>query len=70
MGSIPASMLPKSFGGIELRGIRWQGFDLQPAAVVAEPRPDIRIFVVGSVVLNQNSALAAVAWGNLPLQEG
>jgi len=33
----------------------------QPMPVGLEPRPDLRILVVGGVVLNQNRSLAAVA---------
>ena len=62
-------MLPQPFGGIELRGIGRQRFDFQPGAVLVEPRPDVLIFMVGGVILNQNGTLPAITRGDLPLQE-
>ena len=37
----------------------------QPLAVGLEPLPDVSVFVVGSVVLNQNRSLVAVSPGQL-----
>ena len=63
-----ALVLPKSFGGVELRKIRRQLVHFQPASIGCEPRPDVAVFVVGSVVLDENDALPAIADGQL-LQE-
>ena len=42
---------------------------LQPASIGCEPRPDLAVFVVGSVVLDENGALPAIVDGQL-LQQG
>ena len=41
----------------------------QPMAVGLEPSPDVSLFMVGSVVLNQNGPLAAIAPSELFEQE-
>ena len=69
VGSGPSGVLPKSFGGVELRGVRRQLVHFQPVSIGSEPRPDVAVFMVGGVVLDQNSALPPVLGGQL-LQEG
>ncbi len=63
--AVLAGVLPQPFGRIQFRRVGWQLMHLQPMPVGSEPCPDLRILVVGGVVLNQNRALAAVPPGKL-----
>jgi hypothetical protein len=65
MRSVSAGMLPEPFGGIQFRGVGRQLVHLQPMPVGLEPSPDLRVFVIGSIILNQNRPLAAIAPGEL-----
>ena len=58
--SVLAGVLPQPFGGIQFRRVRGQLMHFQPMPVGLEPCPDLRILMVGSVVLNQNRSLPAV----------
>src|SRR5437016_5469052 len=53
-------MMPDSFQGIEFRGIGRQIVHLDQSAVVGEPQPNIPIFVIWGVVLNQEHLLGKV----------
>jgi hypothetical protein len=68
VGSGSSRVLPESFGGVELRRVRRQLVHFQPVPISPEPRPDVAVFVVGSVVLDENGALPAIVDGQL-LQE-
>lgn len=54
-------MMPDPLQGIELGGICRQIVYLDRAAIVGEPQPDIPVFVVGRVVLNQEDFSGKVA---------
>src|SRR5271169_2979986 len=60
VGSGSSRVLPKSFGGVELRGVRRQLVHFQPVSIGSEPRPDVAVFVVGGVVLDKNGALPPI----------
>ena len=61
VSSRAARVLPEPLGGIELRRVRRQLVDFQPVTVGPEPGPDLGILVVGSVVLDQDRPLPAIA---------
>src|SRR5882672_6684589 len=60
MCSVLARMLPKTFRGIEFWGVGWQLVNFEPMAIGFEPTPDIGIFMVGGVVLNEYRATPSV----------
>lgn len=53
-------MVPDSLQGIELRRVRGEVVNLDVFAVIREPGPDIPIFVVGGVVLDEMYSARAV----------
>jgi len=59
--SVLAGVLPQAFGRVQFRRVGWQLMHFQPMPVGLEPCPDLRILMVGGVVLNQNRSLAAVS---------
>src|SRR5258708_30230193 len=61
VGSGSPRVLPQSFRGIQLRRVRWELVDFQPMPIFGKPSPDVSILVVGSIVLNQNGSLRAIA---------
>ena len=65
MRSVSAGMLPESFGGVEFRGVGRQLMHLQPMTVGLEPSPDLRIFMIGGIILNQHRPWTAIAPGEL-----
>ena len=69
VGSGSSGVLPKSFGRVELWGVRRQWVHFQPVSIGPEPGPYVAVFVVGGVVLDKNGALAPILGGQL-LQEG
>ena len=69
VGAGSSRILPKSFGRVELGRVRRQLMHFQPVSIGCEPRPDVAVFVVGGVVLDQDSALPPILGGQL-LQEG
>ena len=60
-----ACVLPEPFGGVQFWRVRGQLMHLQPIPVGGKPGPDIGVFMVGGVVLNQDGALTTVAAGQL-----
>ncbi len=52
VSSLHSGVMPQSFGGIELGGIRREQVNFQPPPVFSEPVPDPSILVVRGVVLN------------------
>ena len=69
VGSGSSRVLPKSFGRVELRGVRRQLVDFQPVSIGCEPGPDVAVFVIGGIVLDENGALSPIVDGQL-LEEG
>ena len=69
VGPVLASVLPQPFGRIELRRVGRQLMHFEPMAVGLEPCPDLAVFVVRGVVLDQNGPLATISPGQL-FEEG
>ena len=59
-----SGVMPNPFDGIELGGVGRKQIDFQLLTVRAEPIVDVRLFVIGGIVLYQvNSVVAPVeAW--------
>src|SRR5438034_3922938 len=53
-------MLPDTLRGIKFRAVSWELVDFEPMPVGFEPTPDIFIFVIRSVVLNQHCPAASI----------
>jgi hypothetical protein len=45
--------MPDSFQGVEFGGVSWQVVDLDIFAMMGKPVPDVPVFVVGSIVLDE-----------------
>ena len=66
--SSSAGVLPQTFGWIQFRAVGRQIIDVEPVPVRFEPVPDVLVFVIGGVVLNQERTATTIAPGEL-LQE-
>jgi len=51
-------VMPEGFYSVELRRVRWQRFDLQPALLGGEPSLHFLFFVIRRVVMNVNYFLS------------
>ena len=69
VGSVLSGVLPQAFGRIELWRVGRQLMHFEPMAVGLEPCPDLAVFVVRGVVLDQNGPLATISPGQL-FEEG
>lgn len=58
--SVFSRVLPEPLRRIELRRVRRQVMNVQPMPIGLEPTPHVGVLVVGSVVLDQNRAPAAI----------
>ena len=68
MGGVLAGVLPQALGGVEFGRVGWKLVNFQPVPVGTEPTPDLRVLMVGGVVLNQDGPAASIGEGQL-LQE-
>jgi hypothetical protein len=53
-------MLPETLRGIKFRAVGRELVDFEPMSVGFEPTPNIFIFVIRSVVLNQHCPAASI----------
>ena len=63
MGGVFAGVLPEPFGGIKLGRVGRELVNFQPVAVGTEPTPNLRVLMVGGVVLNEDGPLATIMRG-------
>src|ERR1700733_3739808 len=60
MGSVLASVLPESLGGIEFGRVGRELVDFQPVPVGLEPAPHLSVLMIRGVVLNEDGPAAAI----------
>jgi hypothetical protein len=58
-------VMPDSLQGIEFRRVGWEVENLDVLAMVGEPSPNIAIFVIGGVVLDEENLLRKIAMHDL-----
>ena len=59
VGSFPARVMPDPFLSVEFRGVFGQREDLDTLALLFEPSPNLRMGMIGSVVLNEIDPMAS-----------
>jgi hypothetical protein len=65
VGGIFAGVLPEPFGGIEFGRVGRELVDFQPVAVGVEPTPNLGVFMIRGVVLDEDGPGAAIVGGQL-----